>query len=143
MAVDTQQIMDAAAKLGEMLSQHPAIQKYRDAQKAVSADPDAARLLREFDRTLESLARNEQAGVPVTDAQRMALENLQAQIMSHIKIKALNMAQVDFVDLLRKVTQTIHRPLADTTGAGPAAGAAGGAPAGGGGGGAGSPRIVM
>ena len=48
------------------------------------------------------------------------LEVLQSKIVSHIKVKNLNMAQVEFMDLLRRVTQTIQRPLADTA---PAAGA--------------------
>jgi hypothetical protein len=33
--------------------------------------------------------------------------------MSHIKVKNLNMAQVDFIDLLRKVNQTIQGKLVD------------------------------
>ena len=52
-------------------------------------------------------------GMPVTDAQRQGLEALQGKIVSHIKVKALNMAQVDFVDLLRRITQTIQKPLQD------------------------------
>ena len=32
MPVDTQQIMDAADKLGQMVAQHPAIDKYKQAQ---------------------------------------------------------------------------------------------------------------
>jgi hypothetical protein len=59
----------------------------------------------------------------------MQLESLQSRIISHIKIKNLNMAQVEFVDLLRKITQTIQRPLADQ----PAGGAGGGGGSSGGG----------
>lgn len=118
MPIDTQQILDAADKLGDMVAQHPSVAKYKDAQKMVASDPDASRLLNEFNRLLETLARNEQSGLPVTDAQRTQLENLQSQIMSHIKIKALNLAHVDFYDLLRKVTQAIHRPLQEGAAAG-------------------------
>jgi cell fate (sporulation/competence/biofilm development) regulator YlbF (YheA/YmcA/DUF963 family) len=114
MPADTQQILDAADKLGQLVAQHPAVAKYKEAQKLVSSDPDASRLLNEFNRLLETLARNEQSGLPITDAQRTQLEHLQSQIMSHIKIKALNLAHVEFYDLLRKVTQAIHRPLQDT-----------------------------
>lgn len=114
MPADTQQIMDAAEKLSQMVAQHPAVAKYRQAQKAVSDDPDANRLLSDFDRQLETLLRQEQSGMAATDAQRKQLETLQMQIASHIKIKALNMAQVEFVDLLRKINQTIQRPLAET-----------------------------
>jgi len=126
MPVTTEQIMEEAAKVGQLVAQHPAIAKYKQAQKAIAEDPDAARLLSEFDRQLEGLARQEQSGMSVTDAQRQQLETLQSQIISHIKIKALNMAQVDFVDLLRKITQTIQAQLAEA----PRQPAAGPSPAG-------------
>ncbi len=132
MAEDTE-ILDAARKLGELVAQHPAIAKYRDAQRSVSQDPDASRLLAEFDRQIETLARQEQSGMPVSDAQRRTLETLQAQIASHLKVKGLSIAQVDYMDLLRKVSQAWQRPVAE----------AGGAPAGAGGGaGAGAPRMT-
>jgi cell fate (sporulation/competence/biofilm development) regulator YlbF (YheA/YmcA/DUF963 family) len=113
MPVDTQQILQAAEKLGQMLKDHPAVERFKSAQKSVSEDAEATRLLGEFDRQIEALGRQEQTGRPVTDAQRMQLESLQSKIVSHIKIKNLNLAQVEFVDLLRKISQTYQRPLAD------------------------------
>jgi cell fate (sporulation/competence/biofilm development) regulator YlbF (YheA/YmcA/DUF963 family) len=113
MPVDTPQILEQAEKLGQMLKEHPAVQRFKSAQKAVGDDPEASRLLGEFDRQLEALARQEQQGRPITDAQRMQLESLQSKIVSHIKIKNLNLAQVEFVDLLRKISQTYQRLLAD------------------------------
>ena len=111
MAVDTQQIMDAAEKLGKMVAEHPAVARYQAAQKAVADDADAGRMLQDFDKALEKLGRQEQSGMPVTDAQRQQLEVMQSRIVSHIKVKNLNLAQVDFVDLLRKVNQLIQKPL--------------------------------
>jgi cell fate (sporulation/competence/biofilm development) regulator YlbF (YheA/YmcA/DUF963 family) len=111
MPVETQQIMDEAAKLGDLVAQHPAVSRYKDARKAVEQDPDANRLLADFDRQIEALARQQQAGMPVTDAQQQQLESLQSRIVSHLKIKALNLAQVEFIDLLRRITQTIQRQL--------------------------------
>jgi cell fate (sporulation/competence/biofilm development) regulator YlbF (YheA/YmcA/DUF963 family) len=125
MPVDTQQILDEASKLGELVKEHPAVARYKDARKAVEQDPDANRLMAEFDRQIETLSRQQASGMPVTDAQQQALESLQSRIVSHLKIKALNLAQVDFVDLLRKITQTIQRPLNLQEGA-----AAGGGPSG-------------
>ncbi|MDP9175250.1 MAG: YlbF family regulator [Planctomycetota bacterium] len=122
MPVDTAQILAEAEKLGQLLKDHPAVERFKSAQKSVADDPEAGRLLAEFDKHLESLGRQEQQGRPVTDAQRMQLESLQAKIISHIKIKNLNLAQVEFVDLLRKISQTYQRPLAD--GALPGQGAA-------------------
>jgi cell fate (sporulation/competence/biofilm development) regulator YlbF (YheA/YmcA/DUF963 family) len=105
--------MDAAEKLGELLKQHPVVERFKSAQKSVNEDADAGRLLAEFDRHLENLGRQEQQGRPVTDAQRLQLENLQSKIVSHIKIKNLNLAQMEFVDLLRKISQTYQRQLLD------------------------------
>jgi cell fate (sporulation/competence/biofilm development) regulator YlbF (YheA/YmcA/DUF963 family) len=126
MAVDTQQLMDEAEKLGKLVAQHPAVERYKSAQKSVSEDAEASRLLADFERNLAKLDQQAQAGMPVTDAQRDQLEALQSRIVSHIKVKALNMAQVEFVDLLRKITQTIQKPLADAPPA--AGGASAGAP---------------
>ena len=36
MAVDTQQLMDEAEKLGKLVAQHPAIERYKSAQKSVA-----------------------------------------------------------------------------------------------------------
>jgi cell fate (sporulation/competence/biofilm development) regulator YlbF (YheA/YmcA/DUF963 family) len=114
--------MEAAEKLSAMVAEHPATGKYKAAQKAVADDPEAGRLLADFDRQIETLSRQEQQGMPVTDAQRRQLEGLQSRIISHIKIKNLNLAQVEFIDLLRKINQTIQRPLNE--GAGSRTGAA-------------------
>ena len=113
MPVDQQEIIQTAEKLGHLVAQHPAVEKYKQAQKAVADDPDASRLLADFEKQIETLGRQEQSGMRVTDAQRMNLEALQSKIISHIKIKALNMAQVDFIDLLRQVSQAWQKPLAD------------------------------
>jgi cell fate (sporulation/competence/biofilm development) regulator YlbF (YheA/YmcA/DUF963 family) len=113
MPVDTQQILQAAEKLGQMLKDHPAVERFKSAQKSVADDAEASRMLAEFERGLEALGRQEQQGRPATDAQKMQLEALQSKIVSHIKIKNLNLAQMEFVDLLRKISQTYQRPLAD------------------------------
>ena len=126
MPVDTTQIMSEADKLGSLVAQHPAVEKYKQAQKAVTEDADASRTMAEFERQMETLVRQESSGMPVTDAQRQAIESLQSRIVSNIKVKALNMAQVEFIDLLRKITQTIQRQLGDqpAPGAGDAGSAA-------------------
>lgn len=116
MASDTQQIMEEAEKLSKLVADHPALAKLKSAQKAVSDDADASRLLGDFDRQIETLARQEQSGMPISDAQRHQLESLQSKIISHIKIKNLDLARVEFVDLLRRINQTIQKPLAETSG---------------------------
>jgi cell fate (sporulation/competence/biofilm development) regulator YlbF (YheA/YmcA/DUF963 family) len=133
MPVETPQIMEEAEKLGRLAAQHPAVARYKQAQKAMADDAEASRLMAEFERHYETLARQEQAGMHVTDAQRMQLEALQSRIVSNLKIKALNVAQVDFVDLLRKISQAIQRQVVESSPGGGAkaapTGGAAGAPA--------------
>ena len=116
MAADTQEVMSIAEKLGQVVAQHPAIAKYRDAQKAVGADPEASQLMGEFGRQIETLARQEQSGARITDAQRQQLESIQTRLASNLKVKALNMAEFEFTDLLRKVSQTWQKPLGEASG---------------------------
>ena len=122
MAVDTQQLMQEAEKLGRLVAQHPAVARYKSAQKSVADDPEAGRMLADMDRQIESLSRQEQSGLPISDAQRAALETAQNRVVSHIKIKNWNLAQVEFIDLLRKITQTIQRQLGDQPASGVADG---------------------
>ena len=117
MPVEETEILQAAQKLGDLVAQHPSVAKFKQAQKSVADDPEASRLFNDFNRQLETLARQEQSGMPVTDAQRSTLEQLQSRIVSHIKVKALNLAEVDFMDLMRKVSQTWQKPLAEAGGA--------------------------
>src|SRR5256885_11260433 len=100
MAVDTDQIVQEAEKLGQLVAQHPAVGRYKQAQRAVAEDPEAGRLLADFDRQLETLGRQEQAGMPGTHAQRMQPAALPSRIISHPKITALYMAHGEIVELL-------------------------------------------
>ena len=124
MPSDMSQVMEAAQKLAELVAQHPAVQKYKQAQRAVADDPEAARMLADFDRQLQRLAQQQQSGLAVTDAQQEQLENLQSKIVSHLKVKALNMAQVDYVDLRRRIGAAIDSAVQDRPAA--AAGPGGG-----------------
>ena len=116
MPADVNEILSAAENLGKLVSQHPAIEKYKSAQKLMSEDPEASTLMRDLERLIENLSRQEQSGISVTDAQKLQLDGLQGRIASNLKVKNLHLAQMEFVDLLRKVSQAWQKPLADGTG---------------------------
>lgn len=113
---DIEGILAKADELGQLLSKHPTVEKYREAQKGVSQDPEANRLLGEFEKQYEKLVRQQESGMPVTDAQRSTLEALQQQIASHLKIQAFNLAQYEFIDMLRRVSQAYQKHLSDALG---------------------------
>ena len=126
MPADTQAILDAASKVADLLAEHPVVEKYKQAQKALQDDPDASRLLKDFNAVLTQITHNERAGLSPTEEQRRSFEALQTQIASHLKFKSYSMAEYELTDLLRKISQTWQKPLAragaagDDTGASPA-----------------------
>lgn len=126
-------ILDTAQKLGDLVAKHPALEKLADAQKALAADPAASKMLGEFDQKLQVVQRNQQMGQPVTAAERQELEAMQQRIAGDLKIAAFSAAQVDFTDMLRKVSETWQKPIAAKQGEGqppeqPGPGAPGGTP---------------
>ncbi len=122
MATETKDVMDLATQLGQLMSKHPAVTRYKDAQNAMARDPEAGRLMTEFQQELVNLARMEQAGMPPTEQQQTKLEALQTRLASHLQIKNLSIAQVEYYDLMRKVIQTLQQPLAGAERGQPAAG---------------------
>lgn len=129
MPADTQQIIDAAEKLGKLITEHPAIARYAEAQKGVAADPEASRLFQQFDQEVSALGQQEQSGQPISAAQKQKLQSLQQTIASNLKVKAFSIAQVELTELLRKVSQAWQKPVAEaqsgakaSSGNGPAAG---------------------
>lgn len=113
MPADTQQILDAAEKLGKLITEHPAIARYAEAQKGVAADPEASRLFQQFDQEVSVLGQQEQSGQPITAAQKQKLQTLQQTIASNLKVKAFSIAQVELTELLRKVSQAWQKPVAE------------------------------
>ncbi|HEX8324959.1 MAG TPA: YlbF family regulator [Tepidisphaeraceae bacterium] len=124
MPVDTQAILDAAKTVGDLLAQHPAVEKFKQSQKALADDPAASKMLAEFNSVLTQISHNERAGMPPTEEQRKKYELLQQQIAGHLKFKSYSMAEYELTDLLRKISQTWQKPLARPGAAGAAAGGA-------------------
>jgi cell fate (sporulation/competence/biofilm development) regulator YlbF (YheA/YmcA/DUF963 family) len=129
MATDTQAIVDAAEQLGKLITEHPALQRYAEAQKAVAADPETSRLFQQFDQEVAAMSQQEQTGQPLSAAQRQRLQSLQQVIAGNLKVKAFSIAQVEMTDLLRKVSQSWQKPIAEMQTAGKIGGGGGASPA--------------
>ena len=113
MPTDTPAIVEAAEKLGKLITEHPALQRYADAQKAVASDPETSRLFQQFDAEVASMSQQEQAGQALTAAQKQRLQSLQQVIAGNLKVKAFSIAQMEMTELLRKVSQAWQKPIAE------------------------------
>ena len=128
MPTDTQSIVDAAEKLGKLITEHPSLTRYAEAQKTVASDPETSRLFQQFDQEVAAMSQQEQAGQPLSAQQKQRLQSLQQVIASNLKVKAFSIAQVEMTDLLRKVSQAWQKPIAEMQNAG-RIGSSGGSPA--------------
>lgn len=118
MAVETKDLIAAAEKLGQMITEHPAMKRYIEARKGVDTDPEASRLFGEFDQLVMTLAQQEQSGQPISEGQRQKLRSLQQTISTNLKVKAFSLAQYDLTEILRQVSQAWQKPVAKAQGAG-------------------------
>ncbi len=121
-----QDAIAAAEKLGDLVAKHPVFEQYAKASKSLRDDPDAGRLLQQFEQKAMVLSRNEQMGQPVTQTERQELEQMQQTIAGNIRVKAFSIAQADMTDMLRKVSQAWQKPVAKAQGEDDAPGGPGG-----------------
>ena len=113
---DTEAILTAAAELGKLIAEHPATQKYEDVLKRLEDDTAAQRLMTDLNRHRQTVAEKEAKGQPIEVDDKRKLTQLQQDVAVHPVLRELQMAQMDYVDLMRKV----DRKMSET--GGPAAG---------------------
>lgn len=113
--VDTAQILDAATKLGRLLDEHPAMKKYRELLKAIREDNEAQRLLADYSRMMDTIAEKESRGQPIEVEDKRRLSDLQGRVAMHPQLREMQVAQMDYVDLMRKVDEAMASGGAPTT----------------------------
>ncbi len=104
---DTAQILDVATKLGRLLDEHPAMKKYRGLLKAIREDTEAQRLLADYTRQMDTIAEKESNGQPIEVEDKRRLSDLQGQVAMHPKLREMQVAQMDYIDLMRKVDEAM------------------------------------
>ena len=111
-----QDILDTARKLGEMIAETDAAQKMEDAVKKLQEDTQAQRALNDYTRHLQTLAEKEQQGQPIEVSDKKKLQELQTVMIRNPLLRELQVAQMDYVDLMREVDEAISPPGADLPG---------------------------
>jgi cell fate (sporulation/competence/biofilm development) regulator YlbF (YheA/YmcA/DUF963 family) len=116
----TQEILKAAKDLGTLVATHEAARKLEAAARKLEADVEAQRLLTDFNRLVSRLSEKEAAGRPIEVDDKRQLEKQQNLVIRNAILRDFQMAQMDYLDLMRKVDDAISGGPA-APGAGPAA----------------------
>jgi len=104
---DTSPILAAASSLGRMISEHPAMKKYRQVLAAVRGDTQAQHLLADYSRQMDVISEKESQGQPIDVEDKRRLSDLQGRVAMHPILRDMQMAQMDYVDLMRKVDEAM------------------------------------
>lgn len=103
----TQEVLDKAKELGDLIAEHDAAKKLDAAVKALDADRDAQRAITDLERHAQSLAKKEQGGQPIEVEDKRKMQALQNAVVKNPTLRDFQVAQMDVLDLLRKVDENV------------------------------------
>ena len=102
-----QDILDQATKLGELLAEHESVQKLESATKAFEADPASRQAMTDYQHFAQTLQQKAQQGSPIEVEDKRKLDSLQQAVITNPLLANMQRAEMDYVDLLRKVDSAI------------------------------------
>ncbi len=112
-----QDILEQANKLGELIAAHDAVKKLESASKAFEADVTSQRAMTDYQRFAQTLQEKAQQGQPIEVADKQKLESLQQAVITNPLLANMQRAEMDYLDLLRKVDSAIVAAGGAATGA--------------------------
>ncbi len=109
--------IELATQLGKAIAESPEAQKYRQAREALEAEGDLAQTFEAYHEQAEKVARLEAENKPVEVADKHKLQELNQTLVSAPTFKQFTAAQMDYVDLMRRVNQALSGELTPIEGA--------------------------
>ncbi len=126
----TQEILDQAKALGELIAEHDATKKLQAATKKLEGDKDAQESLVSYQRLATQLQQKSMQGLPIEVSEKRELEAIQQAVVHNLTLQEFQIAQMDHSDLVRQIDSALFGDESDQGGDAPAPGgpAGGGSP---------------
>ncbi len=109
-------IMDLAERLGKSIADSSQAKALRDARVELNQQPGILQLLQDFQAQSDKIAHLEEENKPIEVEDKRKLQDLHNQLVANDVFKKYTAAQMEYVDLLRKVNETLDAQLAPTEG---------------------------
>lgn len=109
-------ITSLAERLGKAVAESPQATALRTARTEFDAKPDLVTMLQDYQQHGQKLAQLEAENKPVEVEDKHKLQELRDELLSDETFKKLSAAQVEYVDLMRRVNAAIQQQLAETEG---------------------------
>lgn len=110
------QIISLAEQLGKDIAQSPQAAALRAARAELNKQADLIQLLKDYQAQTEKIARAEHEGKPVEVGDKHKLADIHGKLVASEIFKRFTAAQVEYIDLLRKVNDVMRQNLLDTEG---------------------------
>lgn len=108
------EIIDQARKLGSMIAQSTQAAKLREAKEALHKDAAATTLLGDYQKQAMKVGQLEEQNKPIEVEDKRKLQELQSKLVSMDVFKKFTAAQVEYIDVMRKVNEALRKELAGT-----------------------------
>ncbi|MFW6146199.1 MAG: YlbF family regulator [Planctomycetota bacterium] len=106
--------LDLAEKLGDALSQSDQAQTLRDAKGKVEANPELIQLMNEYQQQMDKVTQQEGAGETIEPDDKRRLKDLHDKLVADPAFKEFNDAQMEYVDLMRRINEILKDKLEET-----------------------------
>ena len=104
-------IIEQAERLGKSIADSRQAQAFRAAQEQFDKDPDALELYKDYQEQSQKLAALEAENKPIEVDDKHKLEQLRAKLLANETFKKLSAAQVDYVDMMRRVNTAMQQHM--------------------------------
>lgn len=104
-------IVRLAERLGSTIAESPQATTLRQARKAMEDQADLSGTLKDFQAQSEKIAALEAEQKPIEVEDKQKLQNLHNTLIASETFKKLSAAQVEYVDLMRRVNEALQKKL--------------------------------
>lgn len=107
-------IIELAQRLGKAISESGEAASLRDAREEMNNQGEIVQLLKDYQAHAEKIAKLEQENKPVEVNDKHKLKELHGNLVASEVFKKFTAAQVEYIDLMRRVNETLKKQLAET-----------------------------
>lgn len=104
-------ILSLATQLGKAIADSSQGKAMKEAVTSLRTDPAALRLMQDYETQVDKISRLEYENKPIEVADKRAVSEMETKLAGNQRIKKFSEIQVEYMDLIRRVNQTIQGEL--------------------------------
>ncbi len=107
-------VIELAQRLGKSISESSQAANLRTAREEMSKQGEITQLLKDYQAQAEKIAKSEHENTPVEVNDKHKLQELHGKLVASDVFKKFTAAQVEYIDLMRQVNETLQKQLSET-----------------------------